>query len=549
MKINKIQLADIIKEAVQKKLKELNIDTYAKAMDRTEMYPWTQMISGEYKDPRSKGLKQQRVNTLARERFTQEFYNKYPLESTTIQTTAGPMNFEGIKFNTNYTNYALMFGDVQSFTSMLFIRYDIQDGYWIDSMDKSIKLDNSSARLVKDMLKYNQDQRQNYKSDSAIRGSIQESLRRAFGLSEMEGSASDKKQLTLYKVDSLSNLKKDVLTTKDGNSLFIYEDGVLYDSEDGIKKGPSHRMSKIDLTVLPYADSGLTEIEKVASDGGYYDAPDNLVYVTRSDAEAIKKEAAELYEELFDMSMYDGNALVTNKHGVKKKIIGDMQKYYNINLDYDVGDGGREHVYWIAEGQDLEAAKEAFNSVVETLYDKVLPDPKEPDFSIEESMIGSKEDQLNIWKEKAKHYKNILNNTDFPGYDPKKAQEMLDLINKKINTLEGVKKSDDTISSVPVGLQIAREYGISDYINPDSVVYGGADEDEGWHVEFSMLIPKSAVYEMKDEREAREYFNRQFSSKRSSGPGGYFSRSSVDNVESRGDDWFVEVHAYGGYDI
>jgi len=164
-------------------------------------------------------------------------------------------------------------------------------------------------------------------------------------------------------------------------------------------------------------------------------------------------------------------------------------------------------------------------------------------------MIGSKEDQLNIWKEKAKHYKNILNNTDFPGYDPKKAQEMLDLINKKINTLEGVKKSDDTISSVPVGLQVAREYGISDYINPDSVVYRGEDEDGGWSVEFSMLIPKSSVPEMNDEREAREYFNKQFSSKRSSGPGGYFSRSSVDNVESRGDDWFVEVHAYGGYDI
>lgn len=494
MKINKIQLADIIKEAVQKKLRELNIDTYAKAMDNTDMYPWTKMGSGEYEEPRSKGLKQQRVNTLARERFTQEFYNKYPLESTTIQTTIGPMVFKNLSFNSNHTNYDVTFGNDNVYPSRIHIVYDPQDGYYITSNQNKINLvDQESIRLVQDMLKYNQARKQNYKSDSAIRGSIQESLRRAFGLSEMEGSASDKKQLTLYKVDSLSNLKKDVLTTKDGNSLFIYEDGVLYDSEDGIKKGPSHRMSKIDLTVLPYAESGLTEVEAVASDGGYYDKPEDLIYVTRSDAEAIKKEAAELYEELFDMSMYDGNALVTNKHGVKKKIIGDMQKYYNINLDYDVGDGGREHVYWIAEGQDLEAAKEAFNSVVETLYDKVLPDPKGP-----EKPMG---------------------------------------------------ESDQVDASVPLGLQVAREYGISDYINPDSVVYGGEDEDGGWSVEFSMLIPKNSVYEMKDEKEAEEYFNRQFNSKRSSGPGGYFSRSYVGNVDSRGDDWFVEVRAYGGYDI
>ena len=326
MKINKIQLADIIKEAVQKKLRELSgevlseklasvdddIDTYAKAMDSTEMYPWTQMISGEYEDPRSKGLEQQSVNTLARERFTQEFYNKYPLESTTIQTTIGPMVFKNLSFKSNHTNYDVTFGNDNVYPSRIHIVYDPQDGYYITSNQNKINLvDQESIRLVQDMLKYNQARKQNYKSDSAIRGSIQESLRRAFGLSE---------------------------------------------------------------------------VEKVASDGGYYGAPEDLVYVTRSDAEAIKKEAAELYEELFDMSMYDGNALVKNKHGVKKKIIGDMQNYYNINLDYDVGDGGREHVYWIAEGQDLEAAKEAFNSVVETLYDKVLPDSKESDSSTGESM-------------------------------------------------------------------------------------------------------------------------------------------------------------------
>lgn len=422
MKINKTQLSEIINEEVKKKLRELNIDTYAKAMDTTEMYPWTRMLSGEYENPKHVGLKQQRVNKLARDRFTQEFYKQYPLNSTIIQTSIGPMAFEGIKFNTNYTNYTLMFGDVQSFPSMLFIKYDNQDGYWIDSMDKSIKLDNSSAQLVKDMLKYNIARKQNYNSDSAIRGSIQESLRRAFGL---------------------------------------------------------------------------TEVEAVASDGGYYDKPENLIPLTQSEAESIKREVDELYAELFDMSLHDGNALVTNKHDVKKKIIGDMQKHYYINLDYDVGDGGREHVYWIADGQNIEDAKEAFEDIIHSSYGIQTPLRDDSDSSIGESMDDS----------------------STPGV------------------------------SVPIGLQIAREYGISDYINPDSVVYAGEGEDGDWSVEFSMLIPKSSVYEMKDEREAVEYFKKQFNSKRSSGPGGYFSRSSVDNVESKGDYWFVEVHAYGGYDI
>jgi hypothetical protein len=245
------------------------------------------------------------VNTLARERFTQEFYNKYPLESTTIQTTIGPMVFKNLSFKSNHTNYDVTFGNDNVYPSRIHIVYDPQDGYYITSNQNKINLvDQESIRLVQDMLKYNQARKQNYKSDSAISGSIQESLRRAFGLSEVEFS-----------------------------------------------------------------------------------------------------------------------------------------------------------------------------------------------------------------------------------------------------TEEPVGESDQADTSVPVGLQIAREYGISDYINPDSVVYGGEDEDGGWSVEFSMLIPKNSVYEMKDEKEAEEYFNRQFNSKRSSGPGGDFSRSYVGNVDSRGDDWFVEVRAYGGYDI
>lgn len=315
MKINKTQLSEIINEEVKKKLKELNIDTYAKAMDTTEMYPWTQMLSGEYEDPKHKGLKQQRVNSLARERFTQEFYNKYPLEATTIQTTIGPMVFKHLTFNSNFTNYDITFGNDNIYPSRIHIVYDPQSGYYITGNQNKVELtDQESMSLVKDMLKYNIARKQNYNSDSAIRGSIQESLRRAFGL---------------------------------------------------------------------------TEVEAVASDGGYYDKPENIIPLTQSESESIKREVDELYAELFDMSLHDGNALVTNKHDIKKKIIGDMQKHYYINLDYDVGDGGREHVYWIADGQNIEDAKEAFEDIIHSSYGIQTPLRDGSDSSTGESMDDS----------------------------------------------------------------------------------------------------------------------------------------------------------------
>ena len=57
------------------------------------------------------------------------------------------------------------------------------------------------------------------------------------------GAISGKKKFVLYK------LFDNYLVTKDRKKVYIYEKGVLYDTDGYGKKTTSHRMSKIDLIV------------------------------------------------------------------------------------------------------------------------------------------------------------------------------------------------------------------------------------------------------------------------------------------------------------
>ena len=71
-----------------------------------------------------------------------------------------------------------------------------------------------------------------------------------------EGGGVDAKiEMKLYKIDSLSDKTKQVLADREDN-MYIYENGVLYDTLDGTKKGSSHRMSKINLIIAPFTEYG-----------------------------------------------------------------------------------------------------------------------------------------------------------------------------------------------------------------------------------------------------------------------------------------------------
>jgi hypothetical protein len=168
MKTKKIILTElkqlvknIIKEE-KEKLNELDTNTYANLMNNTEKYPWSQFLSGTQslkgdEKKRSVPHKEERVNNLARLRFTKKFYEEFPLndKSTNIITNDGEYYFKGIRFNTNYTYYSLSFerNDEFPMPHHLYIMPE-RNGYYIYT--NGIKItDDDSDKLINNMLKYN----------------------------------------------------------------------------------------------------------------------------------------------------------------------------------------------------------------------------------------------------------------------------------------------------------------------------------------------------------------------------------------------------------
>jgi len=140
----------------KQKVDELDMQSYASAMDNTEMFPWTNFMSNQSNDPKFLGNKRARVNALARERFTTEFYKVYPV-GTKILTNDGVYAFNHLKFTTNYTSYYLVFNDNENTTITLSADKSAKNGIYIDGLisDTIIEIQPESIPLVQDMLKYN----------------------------------------------------------------------------------------------------------------------------------------------------------------------------------------------------------------------------------------------------------------------------------------------------------------------------------------------------------------------------------------------------------
>lgn len=125
---------------------ELNTTTYVDIINKTESYPWVRFLSDK---ELSKADKMQSINILAKELFTKEFLKEF---NTGLEINNGGdiYTFEGIKFNTNYTNYSLIF---EGSEKTLLIKYDPNGGYYLGSTVED-NLDNESKDLLNDMLKY-----------------------------------------------------------------------------------------------------------------------------------------------------------------------------------------------------------------------------------------------------------------------------------------------------------------------------------------------------------------------------------------------------------
>jgi hypothetical protein len=148
------------------------------------------------------------------------------------------------------------------------------------------------------------------------------------------GEVGEKKEMKLYRIETLAKGNKDVLTDKEDN-LYIYEKGILYNTEDGDKKGTSFRMSNINLTIFPYKEfakgggigSLVKEIEVVAlsqsGTRGYeiYDTMTNRRAInTDGSYEFDDGEISEIIGEKNMDAFYDGK----DKFKPKKKLNFDI---------------------------------------------------------------------------------------------------------------------------------------------------------------------------------------------------------------------------------
>ena len=139
-----------------KTFEELSLGAYANAMDRTENFPTVGFMSSH--DTKKHASKMSRVNSIANARFREEFFKLYPKEETKIYFEDRQATYElklyDIKFNTNYTNYDLIF-KTESGQNIW-----IKNPFYIDDVDMEkisllpVQITNESKELVNKMFNY-----------------------------------------------------------------------------------------------------------------------------------------------------------------------------------------------------------------------------------------------------------------------------------------------------------------------------------------------------------------------------------------------------------
>lgn len=136
-------------------LKELDLDSYSKLMNKTADYPWIKFLNKGEEDKTYKSYSN--INTSAKELFKREFYKIYPI-GTKIQGDTTYV-FKGISFNSNFTNYGLVFNS-EAENETISIVYDKEKGYYVKNdyyRDRPIgdTFNLETKQLLATMLKYN----------------------------------------------------------------------------------------------------------------------------------------------------------------------------------------------------------------------------------------------------------------------------------------------------------------------------------------------------------------------------------------------------------
>ena len=102
------------------KFEELDPSTYRNLRNRTADYPWLKYSGTRTDADKSRADKMGRINQLSKERFEQEFYNKFPKDTTIkVYDSLDPKNIvelllDEILWRANWTYYDLDFKQVDS---------------------------------------------------------------------------------------------------------------------------------------------------------------------------------------------------------------------------------------------------------------------------------------------------------------------------------------------------------------------------------------------------------------------------------------------------
>lgn len=143
-------------------LHELDLKTYANAMDKTENYP---MSSGK------EGKSKNKINHLSRELFEREFYKSYPINDTKIIFIGKETNreyilsFKKLKFNTNYTNYDLIFNTENNLDIFIKNPLYIEPNDLRKIAKEKLKISGESKKLINKMFDYGFSGQHTNKSD------------------------------------------------------------------------------------------------------------------------------------------------------------------------------------------------------------------------------------------------------------------------------------------------------------------------------------------------------------------------------------------------
>lgn len=145
MELDKIFLEEMDNLIRGKFITEMDIESYGKLKNKTSDYPWVKYFGNP-----ELASKYKNINKLADDLFTKAFNKKY--NDVKIKNGNDLFTFQGIRFNTNYMNYHLIFKNSDDYH--IFIKKD-NKSYYVDKYNFEDNFDQESQKIILDMLKYN----------------------------------------------------------------------------------------------------------------------------------------------------------------------------------------------------------------------------------------------------------------------------------------------------------------------------------------------------------------------------------------------------------